>query len=69
MKNNKEKIEFWLHTNHKLALKNISENTGYSVSELMRRGVELIIRDLSPYSINNLEVSSSKTKEVTEDGK
>ncbi len=49
MKDNKEKIEFWLHTNQKNALKAISEETGYSVSELMRRGVEFIIKDLMPY--------------------
>ena len=49
MKDNKEKIEFWLHTNQKNALKAISDETGYSVSELMRRGVEYIIKDLAPY--------------------
>ena len=29
-------------------MKKISEETGYSVSELMRRGVEHIIKDLMP---------------------
>jgi len=48
MKENKEKIEFWLHSNYKNALKEISERTGYSVSELMRRSVEQIIRELHP---------------------
>lgn len=48
MRENKEKIEFWLHANQKNALKLISEETGYSVSELMRRGVEHIIRDIMP---------------------
>jgi hypothetical protein len=46
MNKNKEKIEFWLHSNQKSALKSISEETGYSVSELMRRGVEYIIKEL-----------------------
>lgn len=45
MKENKEKIEFWLHCNQKNTLKYISEETGYSVSELMRRGVDFLIRD------------------------
>ena len=47
MKDNKEKIEFWLHVNQKNALKIISEKTGYNISELMRRGVEYIIKELS----------------------
>jgi hypothetical protein len=54
MKGNKEKIEFWLHANQKGALKRISEETGYTVSELMRRGVEFIIKDLLP-NPNHLE--------------
>ena len=53
MKDNKEKIEFWLHSNYKNALKAISEETGYSVSELMRRGVEHIIRGLMPDYFSN----------------
>ncbi len=47
MKDNKEKIEFWLHENQKAALKHLSETTGYTLSELMRRGAEYVIRDLS----------------------
>tara|TARA_R110000744_G_scaffold108005_2_gene204693 strand:- start:299 stop:490 length:192 start_codon:yes stop_codon:yes gene_type:complete len=47
MKKNKEKIEFWLHENQKAALKNLSENTGYTISELMRRGAEYVIKNLS----------------------
>ena len=46
MKNNKEKIEFWLHKNQKAHLKKLSEETGYTLSELMRRGVEYVIRSL-----------------------
>lgn len=53
MKGNKEKIEFWLHENQKKALKVISDETGYSVSELMRRGVEYIIKDLMPDFLPN----------------
>lgn len=54
MKQNKEKIEFWLHSNQKQALKKISDETGYTVSELMRRGVEHIIKDLIPHlSLHN----------------
>ncbi len=53
MKDNKEKIEFWLHSNQKNALKSISEDTGYSVSELMRRGVEHIIKELMPEYVHN----------------
>ena len=53
MKDNKEKIEFWLHTNQKNVIKRISEDTGYSVSELMRRGVEYIIKELMPDFSNN----------------
>lgn len=53
MKENKEKIEFWLHSNYKSALKKISKDTGYSVSELMRRGVEHIIKDLMPNHFSN----------------
>jgi len=48
MKDNKEKIEFWLHENQKAALKNLSEETGYTLSELMRRGAEYVIKELSP---------------------
>ena len=48
MKDNKEKIEFWLHENQKAALKRLSENTGYTISELMRRGAEYVIRELAP---------------------
>lgn len=48
MKDNKEKIEFWLHRNQKAALKNLSRETGYTLSELMRRGAEYVIKDLSP---------------------
>ena len=56
MKDNKEKIEFWLHTKQKSALKSISTDTGYSVSELMRRGVEYIIKDLMPdFSNKNIQ--------------
>jgi len=47
MKDNKEKIEFWLHENQKAALKQLSEETGYTLSELMRRGAEYVIRELS----------------------
>lgn len=47
MKSNKEKIEFWLHENQKAALKQVSEETGYTISELMRRGTEYIIKELS----------------------
>ena len=46
MKNNKEKIEFWLHKNQKAHLKKLSAETGYTLSELMRRGVEYVIRSL-----------------------
>ena len=48
MKDNKEKIEFWLHENQKAALKKLSESTGYTLSELMRRGAEHVIKDLQP---------------------
>ena len=48
MKDNKEKIEFWLHENQKAALKALSESTGYTLSELMRRGAEYVIRELQP---------------------
>lgn len=64
MKDNKEKIEFWLHTNQKNAIKSISEDTGYSVSELMRRGVEYIIKDLMPdFSSKNNKVQVPFKKE------
>lgn len=48
MKDNKEKIEFWLHENQKAALKHLSETTGYTLSELMRRGAEYVIKELTP---------------------
>ena len=48
MKDNKEKIEFWLHRNQKAALKNLSRETGYTLSELMRRGAEYVIKELAP---------------------
>ncbi len=48
MKDNKEKIEFWLHENQKAALKKLSDDTGYTLSELMRRGAEYVIRELTP---------------------
>jgi len=48
MKDNKEKIEFWLHENQKAALKQLSESTGYTLSELMRRGAEHVIKELKP---------------------
>ena len=48
MKDNKEKIEFWLHENQKAALKKLSDDTGYTLSELMRRGAEYVIRELAP---------------------
>lgn len=48
MKHNKEKIEFWLHENQKASLKKISRATGYTISELMRRGAEYIIKELTP---------------------
>lgn len=48
MKDNKEKIEFWLHENQKAALKKLSEETGYTLSELMRRGAEYVIKELTP---------------------
>ena len=48
MKDNKEKIEFWLHENQKAALKRLSETTGYTLSELMRRGAEYVIKELAP---------------------
>jgi predicted DNA-binding protein len=55
MKDNKEKIEFWLHENQKAALKKLSESTGYTLSELMRRGAEHVIKDLQPQSeLNNV---------------
>ena len=50
MKDNKEKIEFWLHENQKAALKRLSEDTGYTLSELMRRGAEYVLRELTPRS-------------------
>jgi len=66
MKGNKEKIEFWLHENQKKALKVISDETGYSVSELMRRGVEYIIKDLMPDFLpsNKPQVPFRKDKDV-----
>lgn len=67
MKDNKEKIEFWLHTNQKNALKAISDETGYSVSELMRRGVEYIIKDLAPYynlKANNTYPAQNKEEDT-----
>ena len=48
MKDNKEKIEFWLHANQKALLKKLSDDTGYTLSELMRRGVEYVIKELTP---------------------
>ena len=48
MKDNKEKIEFWLHQNQKAALKKLSRDTGYTLSELMRRGAEYVIKELNP---------------------
>jgi hypothetical protein len=48
MKDNKDKIEFWLHENQKAALKKLSQDTGYTLSELMRRGAEYVIKELSP---------------------
>ena len=66
MKGNKEKIEFWLHENQKKELKVISDETGYSVSELMRRGVEYIIKDLMPDFLpnNRPQVPFRKDKDV-----
>jgi predicted DNA-binding protein len=64
MRDNKEKIEFWLHTNQKNALKLISEETGYSVSELMRRGVEHIIKDLMPHYLSQTKDVPFKKQEV-----
>lgn len=64
MKDNKEKIEFWLHTNQKNALKAICDETGYTVSELMRRGVEYIIKDLAPYyNLKNQKTFPVQNKE------
>lgn len=68
MKSNKEKIEFWLHANQKSALKQISEETGYTVSELMRRGVEYIIRDLMP-AINKPDISKTPYEKDIDNGK
>lgn len=48
MKDNKDKIEFWLHRNQKAVLKKLSKDTGYTLSELMRRGAEYVIKELSP---------------------
>jgi hypothetical protein len=48
MKDNKDKIEFWLHQNQKAALKKLSKDTGYTLSELMRRGAEYVIKELTP---------------------
>ena len=62
MKDNKEKIEFWLHQNQKAASKNLSKETGYTLSELMRRGAEYVIKELSPDS------SSLPIKEEVNDG-
>jgi predicted DNA-binding protein len=59
MKENKEKIEFWLHSNYKNALKEISERTGYSVSELMRRSVEQIIRELHPNYFSQININGA----------
>lgn len=66
MKDNKEKIEFWLHSNYKNALKEISQNTGYSVSELMRRGVEQIIRELNPTYFSQISSYEKNTTEQKE---
>ena len=63
MKSNKEKIEFWLHENQKAALKQVSEETGYTISELMRRGTEYIIKELSTPA-----VTAQPTKEETNHG-
>ena len=52
MKDNKEKIEFWLHENQKAALKELSELTGYTLSELMRRGSEYVIKEITPPASN-----------------
>ena len=62
MKKNKEKIEFWLHCRQKEALKQISNETGYTISELMRRSVENTIRDMAPsiYSSNKLKTPFKK---------
>jgi hypothetical protein len=60
MKDNKEKIEFWLHENQKAALKELSDATGYTLSELMRRGAEYVIRELMP----DKPASSPKKEEV-----
>lgn len=65
MKNNKEKIEFWLHSKQKEALKHISNETGYTISELMRRSVENTIKDMAPsaYSIGKIETPFKKGQE------
>jgi predicted DNA-binding protein len=63
MKENKEKIEFWLHSNQKNALKLISKDTGYTVSELMRRGVEHIIKDLMPHLMSHNQMGVPFKKE------
>ena len=71
MKENKEKIEFWLHTSQKNALKVISEKTGYSVAELMRRGVEYIIKDLHSNFIlgSKLENLSEREERINVENK
>jgi len=68
MKDNKEKIEFWLHANQKKALKVISDETGYTVSELMRRGVEYIIKDLMPDFLPNHQGQVPFKKERPKNG-
>ena len=55
MKDNKEKIEFWLHENQKAALRQLSDTTGYTLSELMRRGAEYVIRELTPQKSHSEE--------------
>lgn len=62
MKDNKDKIEFWLHENQKAALKKLSQDTGYTLSELMRRGAEYVIKELSPAAQAYPDKSQNNTK-------
>jgi len=64
MKDNKEKIEFWLHENQKAALKQLSESTGYTLSELMRRGAEHVIKELKPPTAPATENPKSELNNV-----
>ncbi len=42
VKDTKRKIEFWVHKDQKQKLAELSEKTGYGLSELLRRAIDLL---------------------------